>query len=120
MGKPDPRIKIVGKSDLELKIMFILNRVSKKQKENRIFLKEIMTKAGFNPVSYEWWHFDAFSKNYIRNNFGCSLKSRHDFCLTFADPFGMIYIGLSRSYDPNQKDSTNVYQQNTSCRFGRL
>jgi D-alanyl-D-alanine dipeptidase len=69
MGKPDPRIKIVGKSDLELKIMFILNRVSKKQKENRIFLKEIMTKAGFNPVSYEWWHFDAFSKNYIRNNF---------------------------------------------------
>jgi D-alanyl-D-alanine dipeptidase len=69
MGKPDPRIKTAGRSDLEIKVMFALNRVSKKQKKTRMILKETMLAAGFRPVSYEWWHFDAFEKGYVRKNF---------------------------------------------------
>jgi D-alanyl-D-alanine dipeptidase len=32
-------------------------------------LKETMLRAGFIPVSFEWWHFDAFEKEYVRKRF---------------------------------------------------
>jgi D-alanyl-D-alanine dipeptidase len=69
MGKPDPRMVLTGKSEGEIKMFFAFNRLSKQQKQNRELLKGIMLKAGFIPVSYEWWHFDAFEKGYIRNTF---------------------------------------------------
>jgi zinc D-Ala-D-Ala dipeptidase len=68
MGDPDPRTKIVGKSKLELDMLFMINRISKKQKINRALLKSVMIEAGFFSLSYEWWHFDAFSKEYTRSN----------------------------------------------------
>jgi D-alanyl-D-alanine dipeptidase len=68
MGDPDPRAKIFGKSKPELDSLFLANRVSEKQKMNRELLKSIMIQAGFSPISYEWWHFDAFSKEYTRSN----------------------------------------------------
>jgi D-alanyl-D-alanine dipeptidase len=69
MGKPDPRIKIVGKSDLEIKIFFILNKPNKQEVKNRELLKSIMKAATFNPISYEWWHFDGFNKEFVRQHF---------------------------------------------------
>lgn len=69
MGQPDPRDKIVGKSDLELRLSFLISKISNTQKRNRALLKSVMTEAGFFPISYEWWHFDAFMKNYARSNF---------------------------------------------------
>lgn len=32
------------------------------QKENRNLLATVMTKAGFLPLSYEWWHFNGMPK----------------------------------------------------------
>ena len=69
MGKPDPRIKIINKSEIEIKLLLLLNRVSEKQNQNRKLLKTVMLKSGFIPVSYEWWHFDAFPKEYVRTHF---------------------------------------------------
>jgi D-alanyl-D-alanine dipeptidase len=68
MGNPDPRTKIVGKSKLEIDMLFVVNKASERQKINRALLKSVMLKAGFFPVSYEWWHFDAFTKEYTRSN----------------------------------------------------
>jgi D-alanyl-D-alanine dipeptidase len=69
MGKPDPRMVLTGKSEWEIKLFFAFNRLSKKQKQNRELLKETMLRAGFIPVSFAWWHFDAFEKEYVRKRF---------------------------------------------------
>ncbi len=46
-----------------------LRKLSDKQKGNRELLKRVMTQAGFKPLKHEWWHFNGFSKSYIRKNF---------------------------------------------------
>ena len=43
--------------------------LSKAQKQNRKLLSDIMQKAGFMPLSYEWWHFDGIPKNDARKKF---------------------------------------------------
>ena len=39
------------------------------QRQNRQLLKEIMTEAGFIPLSHEWWHFDGIHKDIARQRF---------------------------------------------------
>ena len=41
--------------------------LSKKQKQNRKLLSDVMKKAGFIPLSYEWWHFNGMPKNEARD-----------------------------------------------------
>ena len=43
--------------------------LSDKQRQNRLLLKEIMTEAGFIPLSHEWWHFDGIHKDIARQRF---------------------------------------------------
>lgn len=43
--------------------------VSKTGKKNRRLLRNIMTKAGFTPLSSEWWHFDYKKKRYPNAGF---------------------------------------------------
>ena len=43
--------------------------LSKAQKQNRKLLSDIMQKAGFMPLSYEWWHFDGIPKNDARKKY---------------------------------------------------
>jgi len=69
MGQPDPRKKIIGKSGIEIKLFIFLNKPNKKEMTNRKVLNDVMVKAGFRPISYEWWHFDAFPKDYVRKTF---------------------------------------------------
>jgi len=38
------------------------NKLSKKAYENRLILRNAMKSAGFMPIEYEWWHFNAFSR----------------------------------------------------------
>jgi D-alanyl-D-alanine dipeptidase len=38
------------------------NKLSKKAYENRQILRNAMKSAGFMPIEYEWWHFNAFSR----------------------------------------------------------
>ncbi|MCU7827916.1 MAG: M15 family metallopeptidase [Candidatus Thiodiazotropha sp. (ex Myrtea sp. 'scaly one' KF741663)] len=43
--------------------------ISPKQKENRALLKRAMLKAGFYPLSYEWWHFNGMKKEDARSSY---------------------------------------------------
>lgn len=43
--------------------------LSEAQKENRNLLSKIMKKAGFLPLSYEWWHFNGMPKDEAREKF---------------------------------------------------
>lgn len=35
---------------------------------NRLILRSVMTQVGFHPEPCEWWHFDFYSKDYMRAN----------------------------------------------------
>ena len=43
--------------------------LSKKQKQNRKLLADVMQKAGFIPLSYEWWHFNGMPKDEARKKY---------------------------------------------------
>lgn len=45
------------------------NKLTLQQVENRELLRQVMTSAGFHPIAIEWWHFDAFDKDFIRNTY---------------------------------------------------
>lgn len=40
--------------------------LSEPQKQNRKLLSNVMKKAGFIPLSYEWWHFNGMKKDEAR------------------------------------------------------
>lgn len=44
-------------------------KISKEQIENRQLLRTVMKKAGFRGIAREWWHFEAFSREFTRANF---------------------------------------------------
>lgn len=43
--------------------------LNKRQKENRKLLARVMQKAGFIPLSYEWWHFNGMPKDEARKKY---------------------------------------------------
>jgi D-alanyl-D-alanine dipeptidase len=43
--------------------------LSTEQLANRLLLREVMLRAGFTPIAYEWWHFNAFDNETIANRF---------------------------------------------------
>ncbi len=43
--------------------------LSESQKQNRKLLSNIMKKAGFIPLSYEWWHFNGMQKEKARKKY---------------------------------------------------
>jgi D-alanyl-D-alanine dipeptidase len=43
--------------------------LSETQKENRKLLSNVMKKAGFIPLSYEWWHFNGMQKDEARKKY---------------------------------------------------
>ncbi|MEL0584370.1 MAG: M15 family metallopeptidase [Candidatus Thiodiazotropha sp. (ex. Lucinoma kazani)] len=43
--------------------------LSHEQKSNRALLKRVMLKAGFYPLSHEWWHFNGMRKSDARNTY---------------------------------------------------
>ena len=44
-------------------------KLNREQVENRRTLRSAMKEAGWHPLNIEWWHFNAFSKDYIRRNY---------------------------------------------------
>ena len=36
---------------------------------NRLILRNAMKSAGFMPIEYEWWHFNAFSRKVAKQMF---------------------------------------------------
>ena len=43
--------------------------LSEAQKQNRKLLANVMKKAGFFPLSYEWWHFNGMPKDEARKKY---------------------------------------------------
>lgn len=44
-------------------------KVTKKQQQNRDLLNSVMIKAGFYPLSFEWWHFNGMGKSVARKTY---------------------------------------------------
>jgi D-alanyl-D-alanine dipeptidase len=44
-------------------------KLSQKALENRLILRNAMKSAGFMPIEYEWWHFNAFSRKVAKEKF---------------------------------------------------
>jgi len=44
-------------------------KTTETQKKNRKLLADSMIKAGFKPLSYEWWHFNGMPKSEARERF---------------------------------------------------
>jgi D-alanyl-D-alanine dipeptidase len=44
-------------------------RLTPDQVRNRRLLREVMSDAGFLPISIEWWHFNAFEKSEVRSRY---------------------------------------------------
>jgi D-alanyl-D-alanine dipeptidase len=61
------------KSTLELYWQFAKMKMGfqlkKRQAENRQLLSDTMKKAGFLPLSYEWWHFNGMPKDQARRKY---------------------------------------------------
>ncbi len=43
--------------------------LSAEAQQNRDLLKQVMTKAGFYPLSHEWWHFNGMKKSVARRTY---------------------------------------------------
>ncbi|MES9833448.1 MAG: M15 family metallopeptidase [Candidatus Thiodiazotropha sp. DIVDIV] len=61
------------KSHVAIYWQYFLNEMgfelSHEQKSNRALLKRVMLKAGFYPLSHEWWHFNGMEKSDARNTY---------------------------------------------------
>lgn len=49
--------------------MYSQGKLSKEAYKNRLKLREIMKKAGFTPITSEWWHFNACTKLFAAENY---------------------------------------------------
>jgi D-alanyl-D-alanine dipeptidase len=58
--------KAYPKAEKEMEEKGIL---SKEVIQNRLLLRKVMQKAGFLPIEYEWWHFNAFSRAEAKKRF---------------------------------------------------
>ncbi len=65
--------KKLGESKFDKETMKLIEDDLKKSGElkpaeykNRLLLREVMIKAGFEPISNEWWHFNAMSNQEVK------------------------------------------------------
>ncbi len=49
--------------------------ISENQKENRLYLREIMLANGFKPYDNEWWHFTLRNEPFPKTYFNFPIKS---------------------------------------------
>ena len=72
-GKLDMGPSPFYKSHVEIYWQYFLKKagfgISSEQKSNRELLKRVMLKAGFYPLSHEWWHFNGMKKSDARNTY---------------------------------------------------
>ena len=50
-------------------MMLANNKLTRKQYDNRLILRQVMEFAGFIQLSFEWWHYDAEPGNLVRGNY---------------------------------------------------
>ncbi len=50
--------------------MLAQGKLTKVQADNRQLLREVMMRAGFSPITSEWWHFNAMSQKEADKRYG--------------------------------------------------
>ncbi|MGB3849872.1 MAG: M15 family metallopeptidase [Tunicatimonas sp.] len=50
--------------------MLAAGQLTAEQLANRKLLRDVMTRAGFSPITTEWWHFNAFSRREADRRYG--------------------------------------------------
>jgi D-alanyl-D-alanine dipeptidase len=51
------------------KEMLASGKLSQKAYQNRLILRDAMVSAGFTRIEFEWWHFNAFSRNEAKRRY---------------------------------------------------
>ncbi|MGB3780613.1 MAG: M15 family metallopeptidase [Tunicatimonas sp.] len=52
------------------KELLAAQQLTAEQVANRHLLRDVMTRAGFSPITTEWWHFNAFSRQEADRRYG--------------------------------------------------
>ena len=68
MGTPYDFFGDLAKPKLETRFLK-QGKLSKEQVKNRKILRKVMTRAGFQTIPNEWWHFEAFPKPEVRKKY---------------------------------------------------
>lgn len=68
MGTPHDYFGRRAQPDVELELRQ-RGELSAAQLANRLVLREVMVRAGFQPLSVEWWHFDCATQSDTRRRF---------------------------------------------------
>ncbi|MFA5858772.1 MAG: M15 family metallopeptidase [Elusimicrobiota bacterium] len=58
----------LARTDIEDKL-FAEAKLTRRQYDNRILLRQVMTKSGFQIIEEEWWHFDAFPRKVAKRKY---------------------------------------------------
>jgi D-alanyl-D-alanine dipeptidase len=68
MGTPFDHFGVEAQPRHEIK-MVADGRLSKDALANRLLLREVMVRAGFQPIANEWWHFNCASASQTRKRY---------------------------------------------------
>ncbi|MGZ3932371.1 MAG: M15 family metallopeptidase [Bacteroidia bacterium] len=68
MGTPFDYFGELAQPKLEAEL-YQSGRLSKSAYSNRLLLRNVMMRAGFNPITSEWWHFNACTKAYAAEHY---------------------------------------------------
>ncbi|WP_442265558.1 M15 family metallopeptidase [Tenacibaculum sp. ZS6-P6] len=73
--KTNKELDMGGPYDFFGKVSHVFYKnITKKQKENRMLLRNIMLANGFKPYSYEWWHFTLRNEPFPKTYFDFPIK----------------------------------------------
>jgi D-alanyl-D-alanine dipeptidase len=68
MGTPFDFFGELAQPKLEQQFL-LQGKLTEVQLRNRRLLRDVMTQAGFLPISNEWWHFDAFPREEVERRY---------------------------------------------------
>jgi zinc D-Ala-D-Ala dipeptidase len=68
MGTPPYYLGPLAQPDLEGRFL-VEGKLSVEQIENRVTLRNAMSRADWRILTIEWWHFDAFPRDFIRRSY---------------------------------------------------
>lgn len=68
MGTAFDHLGTEARTDIEADLLK-QGKITQKQLDNRLILREAMEKEGFKVLKREWWHFNAFPDSYVLANF---------------------------------------------------
>jgi len=67
MGTPFDDFRLLAQPALEAKFL-AEGKLKAQQVANRKLLRRVMTKAGFQQLAIEWWHFDALPQEQAKKH----------------------------------------------------